>query len=125
MLWHQIGVRPERPYFRRHILVRLRPFLSGMSGTSVILLLTTQLDKAILSRLLPLAMFGYYTLAWSAASNLLRFVSPVQQAFFPQLAGALARQDHSHLDELYHRKTQILVVLTGPLALLLTHLSGP
>ncbi len=123
MLWHHIGVRPERPYFRRHILVRLRPFLIGMSGTSVVLLLTTQLDKAILSRLLPLAMFGYYTLAWSAASNLLRFVSPVQQAFFPQLAGAVARQDQSHLAVLYHRMTQILVVLTAPLALLVTAFS--
>src|SRR5258708_13637172 len=114
MLWHQIGVRPERPYFRRHILVRLRPFLSGMSGTSVVLLLTTQLDKAILSRLLPLAMFGYYTLAWSAASNLLRFVTPVQQAFFPQLAGAVARQAQSHLPVLYHPLTQIPAVPTAP-----------
>jgi len=123
LLWHHVGERPRRPYFRRHIVVRLRPFLLGMSGTSVVLLLVTQLDKAVLSRLLPLAMFGYYTLAWSAASNLLRFVTPVQQAFFPHLAGAVARGDETSLATLYHRMTQILIVLTGPLALLVTAFS--
>lgn len=123
VLWRHIGERPQRPYFRRHILIRLRPFLVGMSGTSVVLLLVTQLDKAILSRMLPLAMFGYYTLAWSAASNLLRLVTPVQQAFFPQLAGAVARVDEVRLAVLYHRMTQILVVLTAPLALLVVAFS--
>ena len=120
VLWRNIGARPQRPYFRRHILRRLRPFLLGMSGTSVVLLLVTQLDKAILSRLLPLAMFGYYTLAWSAASNLLRLVTPVQQAFFPQFASAVARDDEPYAARLYHRMTQIVIVLTAPLALLVT-----
>jgi O-antigen/teichoic acid export membrane protein len=123
VLWHHVGERPQRPYFRRQVLIRLRPFLIGMSGTSVVLLLVTQLDKAILSRMLPLAMFGYYTLAWSAASNLLRFVTPVQQAFFPQLAGAIAGDDQVRLAALYHRMTQILIVLTAPLALLVVAFS--
>ncbi len=123
VLWQCIGARPQRPYFRRHIVARLCPFLIGMSGTSVVLLLVTQLDKVILSRMLPLAIFGYYTLAWSAASNLFRFVTPVQQAFFPQLAGALARGDEVRLAALYHRMTQILIVLTAPLALLVVFFS--
>lgn len=122
-LYQHVGERAERPYFRRQILARLRPFLMGMSGTSMVLLLLTQLDKVILSRLLPLAMFGYYTLAWSAASNLLRLVTPVQQAFFPQWAGAVAAHDEARVATLYHRMTQILVVLTAPLALLVTAFS--
>ncbi len=123
VLWRAIGVSPQRPYFRRNIIVRLRPFLMGMSGTSICLLLVTQLDKAILSRMLPLTMFGYYALAWSVASNLLRFVAPVQEAFFPQLAGAVACDDQPRLAVLYHRMTQILIVLTAPLALLVVAFS--
>src|SRR5260221_3723941 len=118
VLCHYVGERPRRPWFRRDLLVRLRPFLMGMTGTTVMVLLTTQLDKAILSRLLPLAIFGYYMLANSAASNLLRFAAPVQQAFFPQFADLSARGDEARLAVLYHRMAQVLAVLTVPLALL-------
>jgi len=117
-LWHYVGERPPRPWFRRDVLIRLRPFLMGMTGTTVMVLLTTQLDKAVLSRVLPLAVFGYYMLANSAASNLLRFVVPVQQAFFPQFAELSARADEARLTVLYHRMAQMLAVLTVPLALL-------
>jgi O-antigen/teichoic acid export membrane protein len=118
VLWHYVGERPRRPWFRRDVLVRLRPFLMGMTGTTIMVLLTTQLDKALLSRILPLAIFGYYMLANSAASNLLRFVVPVQQAFFPQFADLSARGEEARLAVLYHRMAQLLAVLTVPLALL-------
>lgn len=118
VLWHYVGERPPRPWFRRGVLVRLRPFLMGMTGTTVLVLLTTQIDKVILSRILPLAIFGYYMLANSAASNLLRFVVPVQQAFFPQFADLSARGDEARLAVLYHRMAQMVAVLTVPLALL-------
>jgi len=118
VLWHYIGDRPQHPWFRRGVLVRLRPFLIGMTGTTIMVLLTTQLDKAILSRILPLAIFGYYMLANSAASNLLRLVVPVQQAFFPQFADVSSRGDEARLAVLYHRMAQMLAVLAIPLALL-------
>jgi O-antigen/teichoic acid export membrane protein len=123
VLWRHIGERPQRPYFRRHIVVGLRRFLFGMSGMSAVLLLVTQLDKAVLSRMLPLAMFGYYNLAGSVASNLLRLVVPVHQAFFPQMAGALTREDGVRQAALYHRMAQIIIVLTAPLALLVVAFS--
>jgi len=123
VLWRHIGERPQRPYFRRHIVVDLRRFMAGMSGMSAVLLFVTQLDKAILSRMLPLAIFGYYNLASSAAGNLLRLVVPVQQAFFPQLAGALAREDEVRQAVLYHRMAQLIIVFTAPLALLVVAFS--
>ena len=61
-------------------------FMVGMGGTSIALLLLTQLDKVILSRALTLEMFGYYMLATSVAANLLRLVVPVQQAIFPRFS---------------------------------------
>jgi O-antigen/teichoic acid export membrane protein len=118
VLWHAIGERPPRPWFRRDVLIRLRPFLMGMTFTTVMVLLTTQIDKVILSRTLSLAIFGYYMLANTVASNLLRFVAPVQQAFFPQFADLAARGDEARMAVLYHRMAQMLAVLTVPLALL-------
>jgi O-antigen/teichoic acid export membrane protein len=118
VFWRYLGERPQRPWFRRDVLVRLRPFLMGMTGTTILVLMTTQIDKVILSRILPLAVFGYYMLANSVATNLLRFVVPVQQAFFPQFADLVARGDKTRLTMLYHRMAQMLSVLTIPLALM-------
>jgi len=117
-LWHYVGERPARPWFRLPILIRLRPFMMDMTGTTILVLLTTQLDKVIFSRMLPLAIFGYYMLANTVASNLLRFVVPVQQAFFPQFADLASRGDETRMAMLYHRMAQMLAVLTIPLALL-------
>jgi O-antigen/teichoic acid export membrane protein len=118
VLWYYVGDRPARPWFRRRILVRLWPFMMNMTGTTILVLMTTQLDKVIFSKVLPLAIFGYYMLANTVASNLLRFVVPVQQAFFPQFADLSARGDETRMALLYHRMAQMLAVLTIPLALL-------
>ncbi len=118
-LWHYIGERPQKPWFRMSVLTRLKPFLMGISGTTIMSLAITQLDKAILSRMLPLAIFGYYMLANSVASNLVRLVTPVQQAFFPRFAELSASGDETLVAALYHRMAQLLTVLTVPLALLI------
>lgn len=116
LLWRSVPASTEPPRFRPAILRQLRRFLVGMSGTSVLLLLLTQLDKAILSRMLSLEMFGYYALAASVAANLLRLVAPVQQATFPRFAELAAAGDDRALATLYHQMSQLLAVLTIPLA---------
>ena len=118
-LWRALPPEPGRPRFRKHVLLRLKGFLVGMSGISVVLLCLTQLDKVILSRLLPLGMFGYYSLASSVAANLLRLVSPVQQAVFPRFSALAATGDQTALASIYHRSAQLMAILTVPVAIIL------
>jgi O-antigen/teichoic acid export membrane protein len=118
-LWRALPPESGRPRFRKHVLIRLKGFLAGMSGISVVLLCLTQLDKVILSRLLPLGIFGYYSLASSVAANLLRLVTPVQQAVFPRFTALAASGEQTALASIYHRSAQLIAILTIPVAIIL------
>lgn len=76
-----------------------------------------QLDKVILSRMLSLEMFGYYTLASVVAMNLGRFVRPVFSATYPQLTNLVALGATEEVTRLYHKSAQLVSVLVLPAAL--------
>ncbi len=94
-------------------------FAGGMTLTTLLALLLTQIDKILLSKLVSLQTFGYYTLAGSIAAVLYQLVAPVTQAFYPRLTELAAKGDTGGLAQTYHRGSQLVTVLTGPIALLL------
>ena len=114
--WRSLPAGEGQPAFRRDLLRGLAAFTVGMSATTVVNVALTQADKLILSRMLPLAAFGYYTLAGTVAANLLRIVTPFQQAAFPRFSQLSALGDERALADLYHRSCQALAVATLPVA---------
>ena len=56
-----------------------------MSGIAVLAVILTQMDKVILSRMLPLEMFGYYALASTVATSLAAFSRRFFTAFIRDL----------------------------------------
>ena len=55
-----------------------------MSGIAVLSVILTQMDKVILSRMLPLETFGYYSLAGAVAMKALGYlVLPVFNSVYP------------------------------------------
>ena len=121
-------------YFRRHtrftrtartgpgLIAVLRErwrFSLGMTGINVTGLLLTHLDKLILSRLLPLQAFGYYSLASTVARALYIFISPVFGAYFPRLSALVAKGGGEPLKSCYHTATQVMAVFILPTASIL------
>jgi hypothetical protein len=67
----------------------LRPLLrfsGGMAGTMLLGHTLNSLDQVILSAILPLAEFGYYTLAVGVAATLGLVVTPVTTAVYPRFS---------------------------------------
>ena len=86
-------------------------------GMSVLLLLSAVLvhaDKLVLSRLLSLRAFGYYTLATLMSSGLYVLIMPVFYALFPALSTRVAAGDAAGERALYHLGAQTLAVLVIP-----------
>ena len=54
----------------------------GMIGITFLALLLTQVDKLLLSKLLTLSEYGYYTLAATVAAALYMLISPITQAWY-------------------------------------------
>jgi O-antigen/teichoic acid export membrane protein len=124
LVWRSLPAAGARPRFRAEALRRIWRFAAGVSGITVLAVMLTQLDKILLSRLLTLEMFGYYTLAGVVAMSLYRLTSPVFLALYPRFSELIARGDELELRRLYHRSCQLMSVLILPVALVITFFSA-
>jgi O-antigen/teichoic acid export membrane protein len=88
-------------------------FAGGMMGITFLALLLTQVDKILLSKLLTLSDYGYYTLAAVVAGGLSMLVGPICQALFPRLSELHASNDHAGLIRTYHLGAQLVSVIMG------------
>lgn len=123
-LWRSLSLgTPHRPRFRYVVLRHIWKFAVGMTGITALTTILTQLDKIILSRMLSLQMFGYYTLATVVAMNLYRLISPVMSATYPRLTNLFALGAMSELADLYHKSAQLVSIFTLPTTMMLVFFS--
>ncbi|HYL35384.1 MAG TPA: oligosaccharide flippase family protein [Bryobacteraceae bacterium] len=111
--------RGSPAHFSLGELRRVSDFSTGLIRISAVSLLLSNLDKILLSRLLPLESFGYYMLAMTVASGLYVFASALYGALYPRFSQYYASGDSAKLAALYHCAAQGLTVALGPLALCL------
>lgn len=100
-------------------------FAAGMAATTVLALLLTQVDKLLLSKLLPLDEFGHYMLAGSLSGALYFFVGPLATAVSPRLTELVARSEQGVLIDTYHGATQWVTMLLLPPALVMAAFAEP
>jgi O-antigen/teichoic acid export membrane protein len=94
----------------------LRPVLTfslSVAFTSSVWILVTQTDKLVLSKLLPLAEYGYFTLAVLVASGVMIIAGPISGAIMPRMVKLQALGDHASLIRLYRQATQLVAVIGG------------
>lgn len=95
-------------------------FASGLTIMSILGLILHQLDKIILSKLLTLEFFGYYSLATTITSLGLGMIPrSVTNATYPRFSYFISLNDENSLSRLYHRSTQVMAVLMLPAAAIL------
>lgn len=94
-------------------------FAGGAVGINLLAILLTQMDKVLLSRLLSLEHFGYYTLAGVVAGGLYMMVGPITQAIYPRMVELHTSDNPQALARVYHQGAQLVSVLTGPVMVLL------
>jgi len=116
-LWRCLPASGNPPRFEPGLLRSTWRFTAGMGGITLTALVLTQLDKVILSKLLPLKDFGYYVLAGVVAGSLTSLViSPMFNTIFPRFSSLVAQGEEKKLLEMYHGSTQVMAVLILPAA---------
>ncbi len=123
-LWRSLPPADRPPVFNPNLLRNIWRFAAGLSGIAISSIILMQLDKVILSRLLSLEMFGYYTLA-GVASNVIPLLlgGPVFNAIFPRFTSLAAVNDDTALKLLYHQGSQLIATLVLPAAAVLAFFS--
>lgn len=115
-LWRSLPASHHSPSFRWGLLQPQVRFAGSLFITALLSVLLTQLDKIMLSRLLTLEMFGYYSIVSMAAAALYRLFAPIFSALYPRLTQLVEVKDESEMGLLYHRGCQLMAVLTFGLA---------
>lgn len=113
---------PEKQYkshFSISALRGIKQFAGGMMANTILVILLTQIDKVLLSRLLTLEEFAYYTLASTISLILYLLVVPVSQSVYPSMVEFVSQKNETGLSSLYHRSAQLVTLLTGPIAIVL------
>ena len=100
-------------------LCNVLKFSLSMAAMTGIWILITQIDKIILSKLLPLAEYGYFTLAVLAASGVLMISGPISTAVLPRMTRLNAESKEIELFNLYHRATKMVAIIAVPVTLML------
>jgi len=118
-LWRRLPLCEKRAVFQKQLLKGIWKFAAGMSGISILTVILTQLDKIILSKMLSLEMFGYYTLASVVAMSLGRLFTPVFYSVYPRFTQLVSLDDQDGLRQLYHKSCQFMAVLILPVAIVI------
>jgi O-antigen/teichoic acid export membrane protein len=100
-------------------------FALAIAFTSSVWVLVTQTDKLILSGILPLDEYGYFTLAVLVASGIMVISGPVSSAIMPRMARLHAEDKHDELILVYRNCTQLVSVIAGSAAITLVVTAKP
>lgn len=119
MFWNSLKTQGKSPRFDPTVIRSIWRFAAGMSGIALSGTLLTQLDKLILSRVLSLDSFGYYTFATTVASLVLRFIAPVFIAYYPRLTQLVTQQSTKELGQEYLLSSQVVAAMVFPVSGLL------
>lgn len=109
--------------FSKAVLHGIWRFAAGMTGTSLVATILTQTDKILLSKMLPLAAFGYYTFATTVAGVVFRIIGPVFTAYYPRLTELVSKNELRELTDAYHQGSQLMAVTVLPVTFLLAFFS--
>lgn len=116
LTWRYVPKGLYRPHFKLEILQQVWQFAAGISGTMIVTLLLTQVDKILLSKLLTLEQFGYYMLASTLAGQLSVIFAPFLNALFPRLTALVAQEDEKELARIFHQGSLFVSILVAPAA---------
>ena len=99
---------------------KVLPFALSAAFTTVVWVVVSQTDKLLLSGLVPLTEYAYFTVAVLVASGITLLSSPVAGAILPRLTSLNAQGRESDLVELYRNATQLVAVIVVPIVLVLS-----
>lgn len=118
-LWKEMPGHHISPRFSKKQIKNIWKFAAGMTGISLVTFFLSQIDKIVLSKILPLSQFGYYSLAFSVASAISMIVVPISITFFPRFSGLVATGDEDELKKLYHQACKLMATFIFPICFVL------
>lgn len=103
--------------FDVRLIKKILGFSAGFFATSVVGYLLTETDKILVSKMLSLEVFGYYTLACVLANFPQMIATPINSTFYPKLAQLVSRNDDESILSLYRLSCSLISAIVFPVGL--------
>jgi len=106
-----IGIGYFKLYFS---FARVRPVLKfaiSIAYTGAVWIFISQLDKLLLSNILSLKEYGYYTLVATIALAIIQVSEPIQFAILPRLTALYEQKKQEEMFSVYKRATQWIAII--------------
>ena len=100
-------------------------YAAGMTATMLAVMLLTQLDKIILSKILNLEQFGYYSIAANIANAVTRSAPIIFGAVLPRFTQLVALNDIKQLETVYIKSLKLVAWIVLPISGVLILFSEP
>jgi len=95
------------------------PFAANMSGAAILWIVLTQIDKVLLSELLPLHEYGYFSLVALITTGIMMLSNPVAQTLLPRLTVLMAEGRRDDMHALFLAAHRFICTFMFPLAALI------
>ncbi|PRZ21005.1 oligosaccharide flippase family protein [Flavobacterium granuli] len=105
--------------FDKQVLKTVGRFAGGMMLMAIISSLNTQIDKLVISKVLSLKDFGYYSLAGILSQVPVLIITPIAVAILPRMVKYSANAEKDKLTKLFHVNTFVLSALATSGAMVL------
>lgn len=107
--------------FDKEVLKTVGKFAGGMMLMSIISSLNTQIDKLMISKLLSLKEFGYYSLAGILSQVPVMVIQPITVSILPRMVKFAETKDTQKLTKLFHLNSFIVssIATAGALVIFL------
>ncbi|MBW9393713.1 oligosaccharide flippase family protein [Enterobacter roggenkampii] len=100
-------------------LRRIAPFALSVAYTGGIWVISTQLDKLLLSKVLTLSEYGYFSLIATLASSLSILSAPISKAILPRMTVLVSQGMEADMLTLYRKASRFIVCLVTPITIIL------
>lgn len=107
--------RAVLPGFSSTVIKRNFKFASHMATASILSVLESQADKVIVSKLLPIGMFGYYGVAYAAVSKGMLLTGSIADAVLPSFCELHGQGRIDTLLSQYNKLQDVLCLVTIPI----------
>ncbi|MEA5593453.1 lipopolysaccharide biosynthesis protein [Rivularia sp. UHCC 0363] len=114
--WRYVPKTENRPSFKLEILQQTWRFAVGVSWTTIVSMMLSQIDKILLSKFVSLEQFGYYMLASTLAQKLSIILEPFVVAISPQLIILAAQPDEQKFIDFFHKSNLFISLTVIPVA---------
>ncbi len=114
--WRQMPVAHWCTGIDWQLVKPILPFAASISLSSVLWIVLTQVDKVLLSEILPLDQYGYFSLVALITTGIMMLTNPLVQALLPRLTVLVAEDRQQDMQNLFLAANRFVCTFLFPLA---------